>query len=496
MTFPSLEFDDAVAEACHGTIAEKTLGGLLELLRQDAAARDEYLWQVALHAHLAHSALLSPASELADGEPCNPALPHQAWWRTAWSSSAVPYAFPCAMAFAGVVAVAGLLSLVLVGVGIFPGASRTISSEKTPSPQQVVAHFGSLEGVCWVAADACHRSGDPIVAGQLLELSSGTARIDFRTGAFVSISGPAIFQVQSSLAGRLTLGQVQVTASTPESNGFSIHTRNARVIDLGTEFTAEASSDGHCRVGVISGEVLVHLTGSRAIKNLRQGEMLAIEPGGRQVTVRIERGDETPDFRLATIEPPSDADYADAAQGQTRVSLPDEKLFVSGSYPMSSSGPIERLVDGRAQGTADAPLESVFFEEHSRGMFLFDLGQVVTVRKVNSFSWHKSKFVTDNHVRATQKYTLWGYAGDEPPAAKERSGSDGWERISRINTDSFFDVATPRDRPTQQACSIASETGSLGRYRFLLFEVQPTLAVHDNAVDHTFYGEIDVYAEP
>ena len=34
------------------------------------------------------------------------------------------------------------------------------------------------------------------------------------------------------------------------------------------------------------------------------------------------------------------------------------------------------------------------------------------------------------------------------------------------------------------------------KYRFLLFEVHPTLAAHDNEVDHTFFGEIDVYAEP
>jgi hypothetical protein len=171
-------------------------------------------------------------------------------------------------------------------------------------------------------------------------------------------------------------------------------------------------------------------------------------------------------------------------------------LLVFGSDPALSSGPVDRLVDGRAQGSADAPLESVFFAENARGGFLFDLGQVVTIRRVNSFSWHRSKFVSGNHVRATQKYTLWGYAGDEPPATAEPAVSHGWERIARVNTDSFFDVASPRDRPAQQACSIVSETDSLGRYRFLLFEVHPTLAGHDNEVDHTFFGEIDVYAEP
>lgn len=488
MIFPSAEFDDAVASACHGTIAEEALADLIELLRQDAAARDEYLWQTALHAHLAQAASVLPADLPPDREPAgrkpgHPPRRGEMSGRAAWS--------PYALALAGVVTVASLLSVVVFRS---TGPMTTVNQPTAPSP--VVARFGDLDAVIWVAPDARHRLGDPIVAGQQLELSGGTARIDFVSGASVSLSGPAIFEAQSSLAGRLTVGQLQVTASTPESKGFTIHTRTARFVDLGTQFNAEATADGHCWVDVISGEVLVHLAGSPASTNLRQGEMLAIEPGGRQVSVRIERGDETPQFRFATIEPPSDSDYADASQGKAQAFLASGQLMACDSHPEASSGPVDRLVDGRAQGTADAPLESVFFAENVRGAFVFDLGQVVTIRRVNSFSWHRSKFVSDNHVRATQKYTLWGYAGDEPPATAEPSVSHGWERIARVNTDSFFDVSSPRDRPAQQACSIASETDSLGRYRFLLFEVHPTLAGHDNEVDHTFFGEIDVYAEP
>jgi hypothetical protein len=120
----------------------------------------------------------------------------------------------------------------------------------------------------------------------------------------------------------------------------------------------------------------------------------------------------------------------------------------------------------------------------------------VTISKINSYSWHKSRFLQENHVRATQKYTVWGFAGDDPPAAEPPSAGNGWERIARIDTDDFFDVIAPLDRPAQQACSITSESRSLGRYRFLLFEVHPTVAQHDQEMDHTFYGEIDVYAEP
>lgn len=338
-------------------------------------------------------------------------------------------------------------------------------------------------------------AGDRLEVGRRIDFESGEIVVQFDCGALATLNGPCILEIESSKRAFLERGQVRTLAEDPKAKGFTIRTVRSRIVDLGTEFVTSVAPDGHSRVDVLSGEVLVHLAGSPATSHLRQGEMMAIEPGGRQVTVRIERGDETPEFRFATIEPPSAADYADVSQGKAQVALGYGRLMVCESVPDLSSGGIERLVDGRAQGAADAPLEAVFFEENGRGAFLFDLGRTMAIRKVNSFSWHRSRFASDNSVRATQKYTLWGYAGDEPPSTAEPSMSDGWDRIARINTDSFFDVATPKDRPAQQACSITSETGSLGRYRFLLFTVEPTPADHDDDIDHTLYGEIDIYAD-
>lgn len=51
--FPSREFDDAVAALCHGTGSEEQVRAMNELLRQNAAARDEYILRVELHARLA-----------------------------------------------------------------------------------------------------------------------------------------------------------------------------------------------------------------------------------------------------------------------------------------------------------------------------------------------------------------------------------------------------------------------------------------------------------
>jgi len=56
MNFPSVEFDDAVSALCLGTASERDVVGLHSRLRSDPAARDEYLWQVEMHARLAQMA--------------------------------------------------------------------------------------------------------------------------------------------------------------------------------------------------------------------------------------------------------------------------------------------------------------------------------------------------------------------------------------------------------------------------------------------------------
>jgi len=64
MNFPSAEFDDAVAAVCQGTGSEAGIAILHATLRAREAARDDYLWQVELHARLAsmaHTPINAPA---------------------------------------------------------------------------------------------------------------------------------------------------------------------------------------------------------------------------------------------------------------------------------------------------------------------------------------------------------------------------------------------------------------------------------------------------
>jgi len=354
-----------------------------------------------------------------------------------------------------------------------------------------VAHFGPMQEGRWVGRDINVQPGDAILAGQRLELSSGSVAVHFATGARVTLLGPCIFEVTSATGGFLTLGQLRVVCATPESKGFTVLTRTARLIDVGTEFVAAASADGQTRVDVTSGEVHVHLDGLMSPHRIRTGEALSVEAGRTQVLVRIESGDGTAAFRFPSIEPPSRFDTADLSQGRASIRVLNGALHLTAPIP---SGPADLLLNGRGQSVPDSPAESVFFDNNAPGGLLLDLGRAITVSKINTYSWHEARD-GENRVRAVQKFTLYGYAGDHPPLL-DGSPDRNWEPLARVNSDDFFHVMQPIDRPAQQACSITGAAGPIGRYRYLLWEVHPTQSRDPLFLNNTFYSEFDVYGEP
>src|SRR5262245_4239625 len=62
MTFPSSEFDAAISAMCHGTATDDEVAAVHGLVCTDSAARDEYLWEVELHARLASEVSLPTTS--------------------------------------------------------------------------------------------------------------------------------------------------------------------------------------------------------------------------------------------------------------------------------------------------------------------------------------------------------------------------------------------------------------------------------------------------
>jgi hypothetical protein len=109
----------------------------------------------------------------------------------------------------------------------------------------------------------------------------------------------------------------------------------------------------------------------------------------------------------------------------------------------------EATLDGRGQSQPDAPAESVYCAREESGCLLLDLGSRVAVSKVNAYSWHRNVESDTDHVRATQKYDLYGFAGDAAPGSDGSPAAAGWTLLARVNNDSYFGRSR-EFRPAQQ----------------------------------------------
>ncbi len=459
------EREDLMARHLAGASSAEEARQLSAELESDPAARAHYVRRARIHAALATGL----GRERREREAAPPLIGQRKW----------TLGLALAASFAG-------LALLLA----FAWSGRRAPRSGGEAP--LLAQVGNLQEARWVTAAAALAPGDARRRGDRVELASGTAGLRFASGAVVTLIGPCIFEVTSGNGGFLLLGQLKARAESPESKGFTVQTRTARFVDVGTEFVAAASPDGQSRVDVTWGVVDVVVEGGAAPQRLRTGQALAVEAGRGQVLVRIESGDGTAVFRFPTIEPPSAADLADLSGGRATIRVARNSLHLTAPIP---SGPPELLLDGRGQTVADSPAESVFFDNNVSGALLLDLGAAHTLTKINVYSWHQAREF-ENRVRAVQKYTLFGFAGDVPPPIAGSPVDAGWVPIARVDSDDFFHVMEPLDRPAQQASSITGALGPIGRYRFLLWDVQPTEGRRGVLLNNTFYAEFDVYGEP
>lgn len=466
MNFPSTEFDDAVAALCHGTVSDQALAELHELLRIEKHAQDEYLWRVEVHGELASRSL--DFSRTADIDETDSDL-------EAIATPPVPATIERRWNIQSTMVAAALLAIVALAGGLL----LRQNARPTAAKAETVARFADLHESRWMDPTTQVSSGDAVLNGQRIELSSGTAKLLFNTGARLRIVGPTIVEPRTDNSVYLTMGEVHLVAETPEAKGFTVVTQNSKFVDIGTAFSATVAPDGLSRLEVSEGEVDVVFNGIEHSSQLRAGETMYVEPGEQKIVTRIEPGDGTSAFQFPTIGSPSASDYADQSQANATIRVVQGQLR---SHP-GQSGAATVLLDGTGQSQQDAPGESAFFQDRAYGSFLVDLGEVVNIFRINSYSWHQHNIDPTHRSRAQQRFTLYGFSGDELPDSTLPPDEAGWTRIARVNSDRRFKVRELLDRPAQQACSISSADGDIGRFRYLLWEVKR----------NTFFGEFDVF---
>ncbi len=193
-----------------------------------------------------------------------------------------------------------------------------------------------------------------------------------------------------------------------------------------------------------------------------------------KVIVDLNTGSEaTAAFKFKHVPSPVKADVAAKAKLSLVVGDRD-----------GNGGELTALNDGALPVEADQPAANFFFAAGSDGgRIQISFDHAIEVAQVNSYSWHPG-------ARGPQFYNLFASDGTDPkfnPEPNEHTdpATCGWKLVTTVDT-----------RPEkgsgggQYGVSITDAGGSLGKVRYLLFDVVPTES--EDPFGNTFFSEIDV----
>jgi hypothetical protein len=203
---------------------------------------------------------------------------------------------------------------------------------------------------------------------------------------------------------------------------------------------------------------------------------------GIKITLDRNVGDAaTGEFKFARVPSP----VADDAGARAKLTL------VAGIMDPNSGG-LAALTDGWLPSQEDEPESNFFFDERTwGGRIRMDLGSVIEIAQVNSYSWHYGD-------RGPQNYVMYASDGTAPnfnpaPTTDVDPTTVGWRRIARVDTrprKNGVIIPEGMELGGQYGVSITGAGGSIGKFRYLLFDIFE--AEWEDDWGNTFYSEIDV----
>ncbi|MEM7474302.1 MAG: FecR domain-containing protein [Planctomycetota bacterium] len=267
-----------------GVASEEQARELAEWLKQDSAARDEYLTLVDLHATLASDLghCLSDSNKQYEVQSDQPSPePGSMPTETQGSKSKRVQ----------MLGLAALAASLLIGATWFfqddPGATNGSEfantredtstdgsqNKSTIADQATFASVIQLSRAEW-GSEQKLRVGERLSAGTIA-LEQGFVLIAFDDGVEVTLEGPAEYQLLE--IGQTILHSGLLTATVPPgAEGFTVETPTAEVVDLGTSFGIDLREDGYSRVSVFDGEVEVAAPEAEEKMLLTEGDSVRI----------------------------------------------------------------------------------------------------------------------------------------------------------------------------------------------------------------------------
>ena len=118
-------------------------------------------------------------------------------------------------------------------------------------PVRNVAWLINAQDCLWAADDA-DTPGRDMKVGKVLRLERGLVEVEFDRGARVILKGPAALELLSDNEARLLHGSLTAKVPVP-AHGFTVHSPQGKVVDLGTEFGVSVDGPGTTSVRVFSG---------------------------------------------------------------------------------------------------------------------------------------------------------------------------------------------------------------------------------------------------
>lgn len=153
---------------------------------------------------------------------------------------------------------------------------------------------------------------------------------------------------------------------------------------------------------------------------------------------------------------------------------------------------LDALRDGKLPESNDDPGANFFFGMNTvGGRIRVDLKSAQEIGQINTYSWHSGE-------RAPQRYTVYAAEGNEPGLNREPKlyvdpAHAGWTKLADVDTRDTNNAGRRRARGGQVAVSLNDpDFGTIGTYRYLLFDVQRT--EDDGPYANTFFSELDIVA--